>query len=499
MKKRFACIWFPHLVTDWIHIRQPALSHLPLVLVTTDHGRKIITNTNTMAMEQGAYTGMVLADARGLIANLQVLDDEPGRPHRLLTRLAEWCIRFTPVAAVCAPDSLLLDVTGCTHLWGGDQKYITDIYNRLINFGYHLRIGMADTIGAAWAMAHFGEKTSIVHNGCQTTALLPLPPAALRLEPALLELLQKLGLRRIEQFVHIPRAALRRRFGTPFIKRLNQALGHEEETIEPVEPVLPFHERLPCPEPIVTATGIEIAMKQLLDTICGRLQKQQQGLRAAIFKGYRTDGKITMIEVGTSRATYNSKHLFKLFEPKMESIEPGLGIELFTMDAPKVEAVVPLQEKMWEGSCALHDIALSELVDRIENKIGPHHIHRYLPAEHYWPERSFHQAESFQQQPATIWQNTRPRPVHLLSSPEKIDVTAPIPDYPPLLFTYKGRLHTIKKADGPERIEREWWLEEGQHRDYYIVEDEQGQRYWLFRLGHYEDENYQWFIHGFFA
>jgi len=89
--------------------------------------------------------------------------------------------------------------------------------------------------------------------------------------------------------------------------------------------------------------------------------------------------------------------------------------------------------------------------------------------------------------------------VQLLSKPEPIEVAAPIPDYPPMHFQYKGKLHKIRKADGPERIEREWWLDGGEHRDYYYVEDEDGQRYWLFRSGHYAVQQSQWFIHGFFA
>ena len=92
------------------------------------------------------------------------------------------------------------------------------------------------------------------------------------------------------------------------------------------------------------------------------------------------------------------------------------------------------------------------------------------------------------------------RPTELLKQPEPIEVMALIPDNPPKFFVYKQVKHIIVKADGPERIEREWWLDAGEHRDYYQVEDEQGQRYWLFRSGHYDNHHrYQWFIHGFFA
>ena len=212
------------------------------------------------------------------------------------------------------------------------------------------------------------------------------------------------------------------------------------------------------------------------------------------------DGKLVQIAIGTNRPSNNSTHLFKLFEIKISSIEPDLGIELFVLEAPKTDDVTPLQETLWSGACGVEDLALSELLDRLVNKVGDQAVQRYLPDEHYWPERSIKSAISLQDKPTIAWPHDRPRPIHLLSIPEPIQVTAPIPDYPPMLFRYKGILHKIIKADGPERIEQEWWLDHAQHRDYYSVEDEQGARYWLFRSGHYtSDHSSRWFIHGFFA
>jgi len=153
---------------------------------------------------------------------------------------------------------------------------------------------------------------------------------------------------------------------------------------------------------------------------------------------------------------------------------------------------------MWQDAGGLKDVRISELIDRLANKLGAENIHRYLPAEHYWPERSFKEASIHE--PALVdWRRDQVRPMHVLPKPEPIEVMAPIPDYPPMLFRHQGKLHQIIKADGPERIEQEWWLQQGQHRDYYRVEDEQGNRYWLFRSGHYHDKIFQWFLHGYFA
>lgn len=498
--KRYVSIWFCNLAIDWFKKQQPDLRNQPFVLRTSVRGRMIVTGVNDIAAKAGITNGSVLADARAVIPDLQVLDDKPDLPVRLLNKLGEWCIRFTPVVAVNQPDGLLLDATGCSHLWGGDQNYLNDITKRLTTLGYQVRVAIADTIGAAWAVARFGRNSLIVQPTVQIEALLSLPPECLRIETIVADRLHRLGLHRVGQFISMPRSTLRKRFGQPFLDRIDQAIGREPEIIQPVQPLEPYQERLPCMEPIVTATGIGIALEQVLTTLCQRLHNEQKGLRTAVFKCYRVDGKTVQISIATNRPSCNVKHLFKLFSLKIPTIEPDLGIELFVIAAAVVEDHIPQQEKFWDtAGGGLEDIRLAELVDRLAGRVGADAITRYLPDEHYWPERSFKKATSLVEKPATEWRSDKPRPLQVLPTPEPIDVMAPIPDYPPKQFMYKSKAHNIVRADGPERIEQEWWLQQGQHRDYYYVEDEDGCRYWIFRLGHYHDETYQWFLHGFFA
>ncbi len=500
MQKRFATIWFCYVKTDWFARRQPLLKNSAFVLAAPTHGRLLVTDRNIRATLLGVDIGMAVADAKAIFPLLQVLDDQPGLAGKLLKNMAEWCIRYTPVIGIDPPDGLLLDITGCTHLWGGEAQYIAGIHKRFTDFSYTVRIAVADTIGTAWAIARYGKEPLIVESGAQTDSLLSLPPQALRIEAGMVEQLGKLGLRRVGDFIGLPRKALRRRFGPQFLQRIDQALGLEEEWITPVHPIEPYQERLPCLELIVTSTGIEIALQRLLNALCSRLQQAQKGLRMANLTCYRADGKIEKITIGTNRPTCAINHLFTLFEIKINSIEPALGIELFTLDALQVEDLCNRQENLWDDAKGLDDIGLSELLDRIDGKVGGGKIHRYMPAEHYWPERSYQPAVSINEKLQDSWKIDRPRPLQLLNNPEPIEVAAPIPDYPPMNFRYKGKLHTITRADGPERIEQEWWLQEGQHRDYYVVEDEEGHRYWLFRSGHYDaTKSHQWFIHGFFA
>lgn len=492
-------IWFRHLKTDWMVRRKPELKDVPFVMAAPERGRMVIKAATPLAQAKGIDVEMVVADCRAIMPELQVLDDKPGIAEKLLNGLAEWCLRYTPVVAVDLPNGLILDVSGCTHLWGGERPYLKDIIAKLTAFGYDVRVAIADTIGAAWGVCRYGTISPIVAPGKQSDALLQLPPAALRLDPAILERLDKLGLYEVQSFIDMPRKALRRRFGDTILSRLDMALGLEHEVIQPIQPIEPYHERLPSLEPIRTAKGIEIALKQLLEKLCQRLIEEEKGLRKCVFKCYRIDGIVQQIAIGTNRPSQNVVHLFKLFELKIATIAPALGIEVFTLDAPVTEDVAAMQDTLWNFKEGGNGTAVGELLDRIAGKLGVDAIHRYLPDEHYWPERSVKVAASLTEKAQTSWRADLTRPIHLLPKPETIEVTVPMPDYPPMLFIYKGVLHTVQKADGPERIEQEWWLQHGLYRDYYCIEDDNGARYWLFRAGSYEQGDPQWFIHGFFA
>ena len=494
---RYASIGFPYLLTEYMARKKPNLRGLAFVLASPQRGRMVIDAVSPMAAQQDIQPGMVLADAKAIFPGLKMIQSEPGRSEKLLYALAEWCIAYTPFVAVDLPDGLILDTSGCTHLWGGEPAYLETIKTKLNAYGYTVRAAIADTIGAAWASARFSNE-AIVKPGKQKEALLPLPPAALRLEPEVLARLKKLGLNRIDNFINMPGTALRRRFGTSFTLRMVQSLGQVPEIVIPIKPVEPYQERLCCMEPIVSNIGITIALQQLLEMLCLRFEAEEIGLRHAVFKAYRVDGNIQQIAIGTGQPSRNGAHLFRLFEHKISTLEPVLGFEVFVLEAPKVEPVTNEQAAIWMAS-SQNDKKVAELLDRVVAKTGTNAVSRYLPAEQYWPERSVKQAVPLWEKQSTAWRTDWPRPVHLLERPEKIEVTAVLPDYPPILFRYKGKLYHVAKSDGPERIEQEWWRSNGLFRDYYSVEDETGARYWLFRSGPYDTDKPEWFIHGFFA
>lgn len=498
MPKRYLSIWFPHFATDRMARLHPEFREKPFLLYAPDRGRIMVTASCRALDKEGITPGMTVADVRAILPAVEVLPADLSADEKMLKALAEWSIRYTPVAAAYPPDGLMLDISGCAHLWGGELPYLEAITARLRRGGYDVRAAIADTIGTAWAIAHYGKSKPVIEPGGEAEALLPLPPAALRLDTVTLQRMGKLGFRQVGQLIRIPRSNLRRRFGDALLTRLGQAMGREPEILQPVQPAQTYQERLPCLEPIRTAAGIEIALKRLLDTLCERLFREGKGMRTGTFKGYRIDGETVQGSIGTGRASRNAGHLFKLFSLRIPELEPALGIELFELEATLVEDLSETQEALWSTADNDHK-AISELLDNIAGKMGIKSIHRYLPQEHYWPECSVKEADSPEEQPDTKWPVDRPRPIHLLPIPEPVEVMVSLPDYPPLHFRYRGSIIRIVRADGPERIEQEWWLQTSPPRDYYRVEDAGGARYWLFRLGLYGNEKPKWFLHGFFA
>ena len=498
MQKRFMAIWFRHLLTDGRARRQPELKDLPFVLAATVKNKIIITASSALAEREGAFTGMAVADARAAVPELLAIDDVPGQAAKLLRLIGLGCIRYTPIVSLNLPDGVMLDISGCTHLWGGEREYLKEIVLKLRVAGFDARASIADTPGTAWAVARFAARHPIIASGDQAKTIAGLPPAALRLEPTILEKLQKLGFRTIGPLLAIAPQSLRRRFGTNLLLRIDQALGRVEEYLEVLVPPVPYTERLPSLEPIQTVPGIEIAIEKLLEMLCLRLQADGLGVRKAILKCHRIDGKKVQVGITTTKGSHSVSHLLRLFKLQIDKLEPALGIELFMMEALRTEEMDVVQEQLWAEAKGLGDTSLAELLDRIAGKVGAAAIQRFLPAEHHWPERSVKLANSLTEQPQTAWPEL-PRPIRLLNEPESIEVMALVPDHPPKLFVHKGKRHTIAKADGPERIGREWWQDSGQHRDYYVVEDSEGCRYWVFRSGHYDGGDAQWFLHGYFA
>ena len=447
---------------------------------------------------------MGLADARAMIPTLAVADEDPNADLTLLDEIADWAERYTPLVAR-GSDGLMLDITGCAHLFGGEEALLADCLARLLTQGFLARGAIADTPGAAWAIARFAE-TGVTGPGAALPVLASLPVAALRLEAETVSALNRVGLKRIGQIVDAPRAPLAARFGSLLLRRLDQALGREEEAIDPRRPPPVFIAERRFAEPIAREEDVSAALTSLAATLAASLERHGEGARRLEYALFRVDGAVTRITVGATRPLRSPKLILALFREKFASfgddLDAGFGFDMARLSAAATAPADPLQTDLIGDGDPAADIA--GLVDRIGARLGEDRVTALVEHPTHIPER----AESFVPQTALAGQPRAAapppdgalRPLRLFAHPEPIVVTAEIPDGPPAQFRWRRALYRVIRAEGPERIAAEWWNGIGPTRDYFRVEDEAGRRFWLYRDGLFsEAAEPQWYVHGLFA
>lgn len=548
--KRIVSLWFPKLSTDRLaRSSRKDWSDRAAATVQWRDGCPRLAAVNPHARSAGLRPHLRLADARALLPDLHTLPADPQADRRLIETIANWCDRYTPWVAVdplggaladegieaCSAGGfggdagLLLDVTGCTHLFGdgeaGERGLLADLVTRLARHDLSCRAAMADTAGAAWALARFAERQADLYCPArgQRDALATLPVEGLRLEAPILETFVKLGLRRIGDLYPLPRAPLARRFGDQPLARLDQALGTLAEPIEPRRALPAFRTRLSFAEPIGRAEDIAAATSRLLAALCRQFEQAAVGARRLEIALYRVDGSVDRTSVGTSRPNRDNPKLMKLFEEKLGELDPGFGVELMILAAPEVEPWSGTQDTLPERgvpALATANDGTIDLADRLALRLGAGNVVRLLPRDSHVPERVQVYAP-IATAPALPgdWRRVSDlkgmRPTRLLQRPEPVEATALVPDDPPRSFRWRRHRHRIVRADGPERIADEWWhpRSDGTRspavgmplvRDYYRVEDDDGGRFWLFRDGHYGASangaaTARWFLHGFCA
>ncbi len=464
-------------------------------------GKREIMAVDASARALGLKVGMGVAHARALQADLIVADSDPEGDAETLSRLAAWAMRYTPLVAPNLPDGLWLDIAGCAHLFGGEAALLARLTARVAAMGFAAVAAVADTPGAAHAVARFGGG-GVVPEGVVAETLEDLPITALRLPPDLAHGLQGLGFMRIHQLAATPRAPLARRFGSLPSLRLDQALGLIPEPIQPIDPPpMPRRYRV-LAEPIATAQSLAQVTRDLAADLCGVLEAASQGARRIDLIFHRIDGARLAIRIGTARPSRDAAHLARLLTERLDTVEPGLGIEAMEIAAPQVQPLAAVQVAAMEDGPKPPDLA--GLVDRLVNRLGGKRLWRMRPVESHIPERSAGRAPPLAPPCRAEWPADLPRPPRLISHPEPIEAMAMLPDYPPAVFRWRGRRYRVSHGDGPERIHEEWWAGDRPYgvRDYFQVEVEDGGRFWLFRAGDGEAPatgGMGWFLHGAFA
>lgn len=461
--------------------------------------RLVALDAQTLSL--GLSPGMALADARARVPELMTVDHDPAADAALLVRVADDCDRYTPMVALDPPDGLILDITGCTHGWGGEVGLAGDLVARLGRAGLSVQHALAETPDRARALARYGNE---------------LPIVALDLNEERTTALRRAGLTTIADLATRPRTPLAARFGAEMVAKLARVLGEEDIRITPrrVPPALFVLRRFA--EPIAVTDYILAALEALTCEAQTALRERGEGGRRFAASLFRSDGDIRRLFIETGAPTRDPALLMRLFRERIEALvdplDPGFGYDALRLDIAVTEPLGPVQPGLEGQAADEEDVA--GLVDRLVTRLGAHRVQRLASRDTHIPEQACFAFPANAMPDPMPWpkpEASEPplRPLHLFDPPQPILAIAEVPDGPPRRFQWRRRTHIVVRYEGPERIASEWWRRTegyepgkgGLTRDYFRVEDERGRRFWLFRHGLYGSEapSPGWYLHGLFA
>lgn len=450
---------------------------------------------------------MTAAHARALLTSslVHVEARREVREARALTALARHALHLSPWPAPDPPDGLLLDITGCAHLFGGEWGLGRAALASMSRLGFDARAAIASTFGCAWALARFGDsRLKIIAPGGEREALEPLPPRALRIDSETEAALADLGIERVSDLLELPRGDLASRYGERLLLSVDRALGSALEIISPVRPAEDRRVERAFAGPATQLEGIMAAAQETLRELCAMLERQDRGVRALEARFVRVDAEAIDLRLTLSRSTRDARHIWSLLAPRIERINLGYGVELISLCASQSARLAHQQGSIAavrsdrEPSGGETQRLVGELIDTLVNRLGGRRVLRVEPVASHQPERAFRRLRA--SEPISRADPTgggwKDRPSILFDHPEPAGVVAMSPDGPIARIEWRGRALAVRRCIGPERVSPEWWREgASETRDWFAVEDEAGRWLWILR----ENRSRAWFVHGVWA
>jgi protein ImuB len=508
--RRILALWLPRLPTDRLIRRaKDAQFKAPLVVSAKIANALHVHALETKAARLGLYKGQPLANARAMVQPLCIVPADEKADAALLEGIADWCDRFTPLVTLDAPDGLFLDITGATHLFGGEAAMLATVTQKIADQGFAVRAAIAGTSLAAHALSRF-TPGMIVSPGGEAAAMAPLPITALDCDDKALRALRHAGLKTVGQVTQRLHSELSERLGKAFVTRLRVMLGAEEAPLRPRRPLPDLMAEQCFAEPVVSEETIATSLFSLAGSLSEILERQDRGVRHLQAAFFRADGKVERIAIKTGEPLRDPKVMLRLLRQKLDALadplDPGFGFDLIRLEAAATEETKPGTISFDSDENAHRQIAF--LIDRLSVRFGSSRVQRFEPQDTHIPEaacvaipaqdRDFGQENwALKRQPG----DPPRRPLRLLEKPEEVTAIASVPDGPPVRFRWRRAQFDVTRAEGPERIAMEWWRSAGLTRDYFRVETQDGQRFWLYRDGLYHQTKLapRWYLQGLFA
>ncbi|KCZ52932.1 hypothetical protein HY29_17780 [Hyphomonas beringensis] len=476
--RRTLSLWLPQLPLDRRIRLGDARTEGAFAIVAEIRNAWRLTHLSDAAREAGLSAGLSLADARAICPSLLTEPADPVREEILLRALWRWADQFSPRVSLDPPDGLLLDIAGCAHLFGGEPEMAATIHERAADLRIMARVGIADTKGAAAALARFGpELATIAAPGNSASALEALPLAALGLDPALVTDLRRTGLQTIGQLYAVKSSELARRFGLGLTSALERSLGRTPDPVTPKSADPVYAARATLPDPIGLQDDLERIILRLADSVCTRLQTAGCGARRYRLTVRPVDGPDAIMTIGFARPGAAPAAVLQQFRTPLDKLRLEFGADFFRLVAESVEPLHPRQTGFDRRDERQDD--RTDLISTLGNRLGFDRVRIYAAVDSHLPELEFTTLEAMDRPDAPVWTpSPRARPLRLYNPPEYLRVETP--GRPPLRFEWRRRLYETACATGPERLAGEWWRDgDARLRDYWRVETREGPRLWL--------------------
>lgn len=450
---------------------------------------------------------MALADARACVPDLRAISTRPAADAVYLEELAVLAQAFTPSVALDLPDGLALDITGCAHLFQGEERMAARLANALREAGVSaMRIAVASTPDMARALARFARQTPCFADDDELARTLPV--AALECGHEDTIALKRAGLKTLADIANRPSVLFTSRFTPAFSEKLARVLGETDRRITPLRTPAPCRAERSCAEPVASHDVIAGIVSELAEGVSEKLHERGEGGRAFLATFMRTDGAIFRVGVETSRPTRDPAVIMRLYRDRLDTLadplDPGFGFDLIRFEAVRTENLAERQTTLDAREEKSGELA--QLIDRLTIILGPANVTRLQPVDSHIPERAQAMIPAGAVAASNAWaRGTQTpsqslRPPLIFAHPHPIEVAIDDRNEAPSSLRWRRDIHRLAHATGPERIADEWWRTPSGYgtRDYYRVESTTGSRFWIFRAATQTPEPHRWFLHGLF-
>lgn len=454
----YACLYAKEFPAQALLRLRPELRNKPCVVMEGEPPLQQVCSLTRKARSLGIARGMtqVEVDTFSEVTVLQRSLKEETAAREVLRECAG-C--YSPRVEDCNPDSSFLcalDIAGTTGLFGPPETLVRNLLTRVKALGITACVAVSSNFHAAVAVAKAPLPLSVrvIPAGEESTALAALPLAVLGLTAEQAETFALWGIRTLGMLAALPEKELVSRMGQAG-KRLRQmARGEMPHLFQPVEPAFTLVERMELDSSIELLDALMFVVNVMLEQIVLRAMARVLALASVSITLTLEGGATHTRTVRPALPTSDRQLWLKLLHLGLEAHPPLAAILAVALDAePGSTSKIQLglfSPQLPEPS------RLDVTMARIRGIVGDGNAGRIVLED-------THRPDAFRIEPFTVptvqAQDTSARsarPAMRRLRPAE-SLTVIFESHHPKGFFFHGRHYAVERANGPWRMEGEWW------------------------------------------